>query len=364
MAAETQHSGEVSAPSDRNKTGIFSGLQEVSLKLAGYLYLAGDASLLAFGILRPGNEHKSLLQRAGGAAGAGAIWSLGGLAAARYANESAARQTDRIGYAMGDYLRGRGIEISGEATLLTQPRGLVQKLEDFAYRHPAELLNGAYAVGSVSLMRSKGHNDRMMGYLVGAGSALGLLLPEAKDDPDQEKPKGFIEKAKDFIKHPLRFSGLLYLANNWFTLQNGIEAMKNSMQGGKRNWSFLLAFVTAGCYMVANVLVAISSRSREKDQAPLNLEPLEKALAEVVAKQPAEAQALFAQDLAEQMTKQSGVTVKAEALAQNILSRVQPTAAQQEVCTGEPCSKKWTPEQGQLSLLDYAAQRTEGMQRQ
>ena len=178
-------------------------LKNVSLKAAGYAYLVGDAALFAAGLMEKNTK----------GAITGALWGVGGLAAARYGNPTAEKQIELVSTRLGEYLAKQGIKIPSHPTtaLLAKENGLLDHVEQFLYHYPSEMLNAIYMLGATQMVSSgisrKFTPDIVSGILIGAGALAGILIHEKKPD-SEHPPHGALEKAVSWIQEkPLRLPG-------------------------------------------------------------------------------------------------------------------------------------------------------------
>lgn len=248
--------------------------------------MIGDAALFAHGMLnhRPDRAFTGL------------AWGVGGLVPALYGKEPVEHQLGRLSHQLGDFLSSQSIPIPRDCELfakhLRHSPSTFDKIEDFLYAHPSQMLNAIYAIGGTTLIRSglkqakPDYFEAASGALVTAGGLAGWLLPENK--PDESKPKAANGGLWEWMtEKPLRVSGLLYSLNN-ITL---VSSAFTERAANPANTSYYLKFLTAASYVVANNLLALSS----KDQAiqlkdSKELDTIETLAAQVIAAQPAEVQ--------------------------------------------------------------------------
>jgi hypothetical protein len=301
---------------------LLQSMKDNSLRTAGYAYLVGDAALFASGVFR-GNAKE---------AATGALWAVGGLAAARYGNPNQEKMLEILSGRLSDYLRSQQIEIPDTPTtaLLTRPRGIIDQIEAFLYAHPSEMLNAAYAIGGTTLIASGlGSNananrwNAVSGTLVTAGALAGLLLKEQTPNPDQP-PQGIVGKALSWVQEkPLRLTGALYTLNNASLIMGGMKD-HNAYPGSP---SGMLKFLTAGSYIFANGMLSLSSKGHadNKNEAHQATAQLTEAAAEVIAAQPQHVQNKLIEHVAGFLAGQPEAQMKAEALSHLLhdkLSRV------------------------------------------
>ncbi len=287
-----------------------------SLRMAGYAYLLGDAAIIATGLLEKDFKKVSV----------GAMWGVGGLAAARYGNPDAEKQLERLSTKLGDYLKKQNIAIPDEpeTSLLAKEGGIIDHIESFLYAHPSEALNAVYAIGAGQLVRSGMKKsggkaldfmpDIVSGVLVGAGALAGLLIPERKP-ASGDQPHTLTEWIQD---KPLRVSGALYTANNAAMLWGAHKKQKLTPQEG----SHISRYATAACYIFANAMLFLSNRNQTEDAKHDLTGRLADAAAHVVAAQPPELREALVQQVAGFMASQPDIHRSADEIATLLNTRL------------------------------------------
>ena len=316
-------------------------LGDQKLKLAGYSYVLGDAAMVGRHAVRGGWE-----KAREGIAG-GTIWALGGLAAGRYGNPNADKQLELIANKLERHLNKNGITIPDgirEQNALLKKETLWQRVEDFLYEHPSEMLNGAYALGAGMLVKqglqeraagthtlmlgSKVSTTFWMGVIVSTGALIGLL---AKEDPQaREKAKNgsALDKAVAFVREkPLRTTSALYFANNGFLAAAALDDYKNAKLGGeffgKAAKPHYFSTLQLATYLFSNAMLALSSRDQiSGDMDAQHLAQLEDAAARILAAQPGEVQQAMLSDMSRYLAEQKGVGQDAPKIAQDLATRL------------------------------------------
>ncbi len=305
---------------------LLEDAKENSLRSAGYALLVGDAGLFASGIMS--GRYKE--------ATAGLAWGIGGLACAKYGNPNADAQLKLMSHKLGDYLRKQHIIIphSPDDALLAKPGGVIDRIEDFLYTYPSQMMNTVFAVGGVQLLRSglqhrKGW-DAASGALVTAGALAGLLIPET-NSADSSKQKSSNPVVHWFQEKPLRISAAAYTLND-ITLF--ISAMKERRANPAQK-SYLFKFLTVGAYAFGNAMLAMSSKQQGGDKNNASkreaMEKLADTSAHVVAAQHPELQDALVQQIAVFLSSQPEVTLKApeiSAMLREKLADLQPQTPQ------------------------------------
>ena len=305
----------VTLPPDDNSNAkgktesTFESMKNNSLRVAGYGYLVGDAALFGAGLAR--GDHKEAF--------AGLLWAAGGLAAARYGNPDSDKVLEILGGRLGEYLREQGVAIPKDATtaVLNKERGVIDRIEEFLYAHPSEMLNATYALGGAQMIGSafgKGASNNkwtaVSGALVTAGALAGLLIGEKKPDPENP-PQGLIGKAVSWIQEkPLRASGALYTLNNGALIMGALKDRKTHPD----NWSSTLKFMTAGSYIFANSMLSLSSKGHadNSNEGHEAMSKLADASAHMIAAQPPQMQELLVQRVATYLSAQPEAQMKAD----------------------------------------------------
>jgi hypothetical protein len=297
-----------------------NSLKQESLRAAGYSYLVGDAALFASGMMS-GRKHEAL---------SGALYTAGGLVLAGYGRENAERRLHTLQGRLKEYFTNNNIQIPQgselNSTTLKSEGGIIDRIEDFMYAYPAQIVNTIYALGSFSMIRSgmkhgKGR-DTATGALIAAGALAGLLIPEKQPDPDHPATST-LGKAWEWVQEkPLRASGYLYIGSNAALISSALEERSINPQ----QKSYLFKFLTAACYMMANGLLAISSKDSvshiDKDEHTKSIKDLETAAAHVIAAQPAELKEHVIQQTAGFLAAQPDIKLSADQIAKHLNERI------------------------------------------
>lgn len=304
------------------------GLRDKKLKLAGYSYLLGDAALAASGLAQ-GKGGREVF-------GTGAIWAAGAVGAAVWGNPTVEKQLEILGTQIASRLQDQGATLTdatrSDIPLLKNSQGMLNRLDHFLYKHPTELLNSAYAIGSAILLhggiknfsQTKGKIHAAMGGLVMAGALGGLLI---KEDPNARKKadqNSFLSRTTAFIKEkPMRFSGTMYWVNNIFTVANAVSDRKlpAGKFGLRPHW---FSVTTAASYILANGLLFMSPRDQIAEQgfAGHHIAELEDAAARIIAAQPVHIQQALLSDISHYMAEEKGIKLPPEQIAQALANRI------------------------------------------
>ncbi|MDE3061087.1 MAG: hypothetical protein KGJ06_08750 [Pseudomonadota bacterium] len=262
-----------------------SKLKEHSLNWAGLSYIIGDVALAAAGEW------------------GGAWWLAGGVVATMYGHPKAEKQFQLLSDRLGNYLRREGVEIpeTPDTESLRRKGGVLDHIESFMYTYPSQILNTAYTIGSLLLIRSglqpktgqkRDYALAGAGALVIAGALGGLLIKEKKPDPDHP-PQGAAEKAKAWIQEkPLRWPAIAYGLND-------VMLAISTYQNKKNNPLNSLKWITVSTYAFGNVMLALSKKNNAGNAANIEaLEQLAETSAHVIAAQPPDIQEKLLQRVA------------------------------------------------------------------
>lgn len=319
-----------------------SKLGDKKLKLAGYSYVLGDAAMVAASATREGMKGLK-----GGISG-GAIWAAGGIAAARYGNPDSEKRLSILSDKLEQHLKQQGVQIPDsvrEQNALLKTPTLWQKVENFLYQHPSELLNAAYAIGAGTLLKSsfgqKGktllpshvgvggmqsvNTDFWIGALVLGGALGGLLIKEDKNAAEKpENQTGFGKVKAYFQEKPLRWSGTLYTVNNGFL---GLKAWQDFKEASKYSGAFkphYFSTLQLATYLFSNSMLMMSSRNQMGNQTlgSEQLAQLEDASARIIAAQPGQVQQALIADMSHYLAEQKIVGQDAPQIAQALAHRI------------------------------------------
>jgi hypothetical protein len=333
----------IAASETKDESDARRELKDVSLKAAGYAYIAGDVAIVASGLLDKNKTKQERWQRAS----VGLLWGAGGLAAARYGNPKGEKQLELLTGRLRQYLKKQGVAVPKDITELHKDQSIFDHIEAFLYAHPSEVLNAIYTIGAGQMVlsgvtglkraaevthkktRREAKFDIASGILIGAGALAGLLIPEKKREPDHPT-HGALEKAMSWVQEkPLRLSGILYHANNMTMLGSAFAACKENPESNHYLWRFL----TAGSYIFANTMLAISSKGHTKDKNYDVTGKLADLSAQVIAAQPPEVQKALVEQVSGYLAAQPEIDKKADEIAELLhiklsgAQKLQPTIA-------------------------------------
>ncbi len=348
-----------------DKNGIKSppekaGWRDKTMKLAGYSYMLGDISMVGAGIARGKNGIATVK--------GATIWFLGGVAAAIWGSATPEEKLKIQASKLEQHLKQQGAEITDE-TRATDPllkkKSVWDRVSQFLYQHPSEMLNGAYAIGAAILLHgalkkearlkpffpksfnaeglTSMNNDFWIGALVLAGASTGLLVKEDPDAPQKAEGKGFFQKAYAWIaEKPLRVTGVLYGFNNVFLGANALTDYGNrASYAGKTLKPHYASTTQLASYLFSNLMLFLSRRDQMSAGGidAQSAARLENAAAQLIAAQSPEKQKQLLADTAEYLAQQKGVSLKAPEIAERLASRI--TQLTQERLQPEVNTVKW-----------------------
>lgn len=370
-AASRQQQTSPDVKKDKGKLG--DRIRKKSLTAAGYVYLAGDAALIAAGLKRKDfAEAKS-----------GLAFASSSVVFARYGEKKVEKAFGDLHEELLAEFAREGVEIpKGEISAedLGKPGGIIERVEKFIYNRPSEVnsainLFAGWQLFQAGKNQSSGSKS-MAGVLVMAGMLTGLLVPEkaAKKDktlegaaaaadatgdvwkqPEVEEEKTLLDtltspvrKLTDWVQEsPLRARSYLVIGNNvaqanaaWKdrndnkTLREALPDRINAAtsdrkrreltgqleeaEASKSNWMFNMAAVSA--YMVANGLVSISSKDTSVggtgDDNPM--QELYAAASAILAGMPAEARETMTNKMAHYLASHQDIGEAPDAIAQKM----------------------------------------------
>lgn len=240
---------QTAASEKKSKGGFVDKIRSSSFKISGYVYMIGDAALAVSGLKR-GDVNETI---------SGLAYGATSIVAAGYGERKPEKVFDDLYGRMVTEFAKEGVELPTGTELtakeLGKPGGLVERIENFLYNYPTQILTAGNAIAGFNLFRAgmnQGSNDkRIAGALVTTGMLIGLLVPEKarkaapqsveeiaanlKDGgdakqvwakPGEEKPQGLLgmlTTARDWVQEkPLRVGGYMALGNNAFMVKGAM----------------------------------------------------------------------------------------------------------------------------------------------
>ena len=281
----------VSEPGDQVHKNLNEWAEHHSLKTAGWLNLIGDVGLLVHG-LQTGQPYEIL---------GGALYTGGAGVLSRYANVTTEHQVKQVLAQTADSIQQQAGQLPEDAGLTriaeAHRKGGLQRVEDFLYRYPAEVMLSAYTLGALAMLRSGMKKGDPWGIGYGVSSVgfklASLMIPEKrKSDAPGAAPAdaGPIGAAIDWVREkPLRLMGFGSLVTDTLL---GMSAYRDFKQS-KNQKGYIFKFITTGAYLAADLLMAVSNKHTENADgkfSPDEQARIEAMAAETIARQPKELQ--------------------------------------------------------------------------
>lgn len=320
----------MSAPDDKQS--------DIKLKLSGYSYVLGDAAMMAAMVARG----KSV----GHALSTGGLWAAGGIGMGVFGNPKAEKQIELLANKLETHLAKQGYAIPAtvrEQNALLKKESFWEKITDFFYEHPSEILNASFAIGSSFMVKGalseiaqgKAHaipgrgkkgdfaTDLWIGAIVGVGALIGLF---AKEDPkahEKVEHGNPLEKAVAWVQEkPLRASSALYFVNNGFLLKRALQD-----RGARGNYGAFkphyFSSLQLACYVFANSMLMLSPRNQIAHELPAEgIARLEDAAARIIGAQSPELQQALLADVSEYLAREKGIQRPAGQIAQELAARI------------------------------------------
>ena len=302
------------APSEQ--PSFVDKVKENSLKNAGWAYLLADAALFTSGMMS--KRYREAIT--------GLSWAVGSATIARYGKLDGERELKKLNKDLSAYLKKEGVELPDHGDLssetLAKPGGIIDKIEDFLYAHPSQVLNAIYAYGGSQLAYSGiqhgKHADLAAGSLVAAGGLAGLLVPQA--EKKFEHTGNIVVDAKHwFQEKPLRISGGLYMLNNFALLYSGLK----ERQANPEQYSYMFKLFTAATFMVANTLLSMSSKDAHSGEgSEVDTSILAKSAATLIARQPKDIQHDLIQRVSGYLATEETIEMTSEEIASKLTQAI------------------------------------------
>lgn len=313
-------------PSDaprQEQSGARGFLRKNSLQLAGLLNLIGDVSLLKAGY----DAKDKFMTLAGG------LYTAGALALARYGRPSRERALRTVSEDTAEFVKQKTDALPEGSELARvdakKDSSAFDRAERYLYRHPADAMLGLYTAGAVAMLGSgiTTGNKKRVGY--GIWSLLvktaSFLMPEKSATEDTKKTveesNNPITRAVNWVREkPLRLFGYGSLITELLLTASVYEDYKNKEKG----WIF--GFITAGAYIVSDLLAAVSSKDTRKTDGKLNAEEqrkVEAMAAEAIAAQPGAKRGALVEEVAGFLAKRPEIGGSREAIRKALVTQVE-----------------------------------------
>ena len=284
----------VPEPGDAIHKDLNQWAEHHSLKTAGWLNLIGDAGLLIHG-LQTGQPYEIL---------GGALYTGGAGVLSRYANVTTEHQVRQVLAQTADTIQQQAGQLPEDAGLTRiaeeHRKGGFQRIENFLYRYPAEVMLSAYTLGALAMLRSGIKKGDPWGIAYGVSSVgfkvASLMIPEKHKSETAGGPvtapadTGPLGAMVNWIQEkPLRLMGFGSLVTDTLL---GMSAYRE-FKGRASQKGAIFKFITTGTYLAADLLMAVSNKHTENADgkfSPDEQARIEAMAAETIAQQPKEIQ--------------------------------------------------------------------------
>lgn len=298
------------------KSSAKNKLHEESLRAAGLSFLVADTSLIASGIMAGEGKMST----------AGIFGLTAGLVGTRYGHPKAERQMEVLEQGLAAHLKKEGYTIPEDVSdkFLTQKGGLFDRVENFLYKHPSEVMNIFYGLIGVQFSRTGlQKHDRQLtfaGTMLMSGALGGILIKEKKRDPNHP-PEGPLKQFWSWIQEkPLRLTGTLFNINQVFL---GLSAL-NDRRNHPENKSYRFRLLAVAAFTFGNIMMMITNKTRtghrKIDMGSMNV--LADTSARIIAAQPQEVQDALLHDISGYLATQPNVGMNREQIGTMLNERL------------------------------------------
>ena len=334
---------DTAAPADSTTQQAQTG--DNHLSLSGGLLLVGDTTMAA-GHLYGAHQYSKIgdiKQRNGKYASAVTAmgWGLGGIAAFLFGNPPDAMRARIEARNLDRFLKAHDIDIPQsvrDTHPLMKPLGGIERIKEFCYTYPSEILNGVFAVFSLGLIQGglrafaskdanakANRNSLWIGLAVITGALGGLFIKEDADAGKKAENAGPVSKAIAWFKEkPLRFSSGMYLVNNLFLARVAWDEYQIFKKDPARK-NFMFSGATLASYVTANIMLSMSSRDAAK-HANINgeqLQQIKNLAAEIVAAQPKHKRQRVFSEVMQYLETERGLNVSGSELHEQLANDVE-----------------------------------------
>ena len=262
-------------------------LESTGLKAAGALNLVGDVAMLGSGIMSGRNQEIA----------AGALYTAGATVLTRYGNVKTEHHIREVSERTADFLKQQAMELPEHCSLQSIVKdkrdGILNNTESLLYRYPTETMLGAYTLGAFTMLQSGMKQGNPWDVAYGASSmgvkVLSLLIPEKHKTEAEKKAAqndGPLGKFVNWVQEkPLRVFGFGSLVTDTLL---GLSSLREYRNDPKQR-SYIFKFITTGTYIVADLLIAVSSKNYVNANGKFDSEEqrrIEALAAEAIACQP------------------------------------------------------------------------------
>ena len=304
-----------------------SWLKRNKKTLTGAFYGVGDIAIAARAIVLGLNEEKGSKERktyfAESTTGIGYLAGAGVMG--KYGNWAIDDQMEVLQENLAYFFAEKGVTLTSDYVAKEQKhnqKGFAEKLSEFLYRYPTEVLNACYFVSTIPSLYSgmQEFNKDKNNYgtlgsavMIMAGALAGILIKEKPKDQSKGGILGWIQEK------PNRIPGALYMGNNLFSAQKALYDKKHyadkTLRGeGKVSLKNLWLFrgVQTANYVAANGLLMTTSQGTESGSD--EIEKLQNAIFEqsatMLRNQPKEAQENLIESTAEYLSERKELNIR------------------------------------------------------
>lgn len=273
----------------------------LTLKLAGFVYLLSDFCYMKYATMGLKDEEKklsTLLTRPNVKdfdkiistqkeaikgekfnIGAGLGYAMGSASLAFFGNKDQSQtQIRNASKKIHSFAIHDGIHIDPNAAIESnskkEKKGLLGRAGDFARRYPSEILNAVYigvgalitsrSIKKIASLRARGEGiredviDTGLGVVTAASALAGLAIKEKKREPGETRRHG-LAGVWDWIQEkPLRATGYGYMISTMFHAAATIGKYRKGDPGIRKTIGWRGGFVAGN--VISEILVAISSK--------------------------------------------------------------------------------------------------------
>jgi|GEM_PF-7021762 len=308
---------------DNAKRTAGEWLQQTSLKTAGVLNLIGDGALLGSGFLNGRSREVT----------AGALYTGGALVLAKYGNVKTEHHVREVLERTGKFLKQQAAVLPEDCGLFSimkqQREGAFASAENLLYRYPSQVMLGAYTLGAMTMLHSGIKQKDPYGIAYGASSVgfkgASLLIPEKQKTAEEKKASaqhGPVHSLFDWIQEkPLRLFGYGSMVTD---ILLGMSAFREYKANPKQR-GYIFKFITTGTYLLADAMMAISSKNYANDAGKFDTEEQRQIFAltaESISCQPKEMREALVNHVAGFLADQPEMNGSAGDIAQGITEQM------------------------------------------
>ena len=182
------------------------------------------------------------------------LWASGSVVMSLFGNRSTEKEMRALSKKLMAFLKDEGVELQGDAlakAIEEKNKNLFDKVLDFAYRYPSEIMHAGFVAGSLGIIANgigkKGKNGEPdkktdiftvgQGLVALIGALIGVFVPEKTPAQIAKLPPATnsLQQAGRFVQqHANKATSLFYLSNNGFSFMRMLDDKKKF---AKENWS-------------------------------------------------------------------------------------------------------------------------------